>query len=67
MRKRCETLGFYTDNEGSIDLRNIGILPQYYTASQPRRPRLESPPPWKPQNSHQVVNIYVTDMSLPEY
>jgi hypothetical protein len=25
-----------------MDLRNVGILPQYYTALQPRRPRLES-------------------------
>jgi len=24
-----------------MDLRNFGILPQHYTASQPRRPRLE--------------------------
>jgi len=27
-------------------LRNDGILPQHYMASQPRRP------PWKSQNSH---------------
>jgi hypothetical protein len=25
-----------------MDLRNVGILPQHYTASQPRRPRLEN-------------------------
>jgi hypothetical protein len=35
-------------------LRNISILPQYYTVSQPRRPRLESSPPWKPQISQYV-------------
>jgi len=27
---------------GSMDLWNAGILPQYYTASQPRTPRLET-------------------------
>jgi hypothetical protein len=24
-----------------MDLRNVGILPQHYTASHPRRPRFE--------------------------
>jgi len=32
--------------------RNVGILPQNYTASQPRRPWLESSPPWIPEVSH---------------
>jgi len=35
---------------GSMDLRNVTILPQNYTASQPSRSRLESSPPWIPQN-----------------
>jgi hypothetical protein len=30
------------EDEGSTDLWNVGILPQHYTASQPRRTRLES-------------------------
>jgi hypothetical protein len=30
------------DDGGSMDLRNVGILPQHYAASQPRRPRLKS-------------------------
>jgi hypothetical protein len=30
------------------------MLPQHYTASQPRRPRLETSP-WKPQNSHRYT------------
>jgi hypothetical protein len=30
------------ENGGSMDLRNVGILPQHHTASQHRRPRLES-------------------------
>jgi hypothetical protein len=54
-----ETLVFYHNTarhhnpqDGcSMDLRNVGILPQHYTALQPRRPRLVTSPPWKPQNS----------------
>lgn len=34
-----------------MDLGSIWILPQQYTASKPRRPRLESSSQWKPQNS----------------
>jgi hypothetical protein len=30
---------------GNMLFRNVGILPQHYTASQPRRPRPESSPP----------------------
>jgi hypothetical protein len=41
-----------TEDGGSMDLWNVGILPQHYTASEPRRPRLETSPPWKPQKSH---------------
>jgi len=26
-------------DRSSVDLRNVGILPKHYTASQPRRPR----------------------------
>jgi len=33
----------------STDLRNAGNLPQHYTASQRRKNRLESSPPWKSQ------------------
>jgi hypothetical protein len=39
------------DGGGSTDLWNAAILPQHYMTSQPRRPRLESSPPWKPQIS----------------
>jgi hypothetical protein len=35
---------------GSMGLWNVGILPQHYTASQSRRPRLETSAPWKPPN-----------------
>jgi hypothetical protein len=30
------------EDGGSMDLRNVGILQQHYTESQPRRPRPES-------------------------
>jgi hypothetical protein len=30
------------EDGGNMDLRNVGILPQHYTASQLRRPRLEN-------------------------
>jgi hypothetical protein len=47
----CDSSGLYlcrflpyrplhTEDGGSIDLLNFGILPQHYTASQSRRPRL---------------------------
>jgi len=32
---------FTPEDGGSMDLRNVGILLQHYTASQPRRPRLQ--------------------------
>jgi len=36
---------------GSITLRNVGILTQYYAASQTGRPRREFPLSWKLQIS----------------
>jgi hypothetical protein len=30
------------EDGGSMELRNAGILPQHYTASQPRKPRHET-------------------------
>jgi len=41
----------HPEDGGSMVLRNVGILPQHYTASQRRKSRLESLPPWKFQNS----------------
>jgi hypothetical protein len=43
-------LHIYPQDGESQDLRNVGILPQNYTVSQPRRPRLETSPPWKIRN-----------------
>jgi len=34
--------GFKSGNGGSIDLWNVGMLPQHYTASQPRRLKKEA-------------------------
>jgi len=39
----------HPEDGGSMDLWNVGILPQHYTVSQLRRPRLERSPPWKLQ------------------
>jgi hypothetical protein len=39
---------------------NVSILSQHYTVSQPRRPRLESSPPWKPQISHLRTKQHLT-------
>jgi len=33
---------FHPEDGGSMHLWNTGILPQYYMASQPRRPQLET-------------------------
>jgi len=46
------------------DLWNVGILPQHYAASQPRRPQLESSPPWKPQIYHVTDCCYLSADSL---
>jgi len=48
---------------GSKVLRNGGILPQHYTASQPRRPRLKSSEPWKPPISQKWDYVFTTKTS----
>jgi len=40
----------YPEDGGNMDLRNVGILPQHYMTSQPRRTRLESSLPWNHSN-----------------
>jgi hypothetical protein len=37
------------EDGGSMDLRNVGVFPQHHTMLQPRRPRPELLPPWKPE------------------
>jgi hypothetical protein len=39
--QRFEGLNLHSEDGGSMALRNVDILPQHYTASQPRRPRRE--------------------------
>jgi hypothetical protein len=50
-RPRLESLSkthsLHPEDGGNIDLWNVGILPQHYTASQPRRHWLESWLSWK--------------------
>jgi hypothetical protein len=46
------------EDGGSMDLWNI-ILPQQYTASQPRRPQLESSLLQKPQNSNKLFFLFI--------
>jgi len=41
---------FHLEDRGSMDLWNIGILPQCCMALQPRGPQLETSPLWKPCN-----------------
>jgi len=53
---RCE-------DGGCMALWNYGILPQHYTASQPRRPRPETSPAWKPQNSQQNTEFKIYNFS----
>jgi len=38
-------------------IRNFGILPQHYMASEPRRPRLESSPPWRSTISQRIQTL----------
>jgi hypothetical protein len=41
---------FQPEDGGSMVIRNVGILPRHCTASQLRRRRLKTSPPWKPQH-----------------
>jgi hypothetical protein len=51
---------------GLWHLWNIGILPQHYTASQPRRPWLEISLLWKPQNLHLLFFLFMIILFLLE-
>jgi hypothetical protein len=57
------TLNLHSEDGGSKILRNVGILPHHYTASQPRRARLESSSPWKtqiPQQRTRFESVYLS-------
>jgi len=45
------------EDGGSMDLWNVGILPQHNTVPQPKRPRLETSPQLKPQNSEMETGL----------
>jgi len=65
-------LNLHPEDGGSMDLRNAGILPQHYTASRPRRPRLKVSffLPFKPQNGDDISSseacTEATDISYME-
>jgi hypothetical protein len=44
---------------GSMNLWDVGIVPQCYTVSQPRRPQLESSLPWKPHILHKIYISFI--------
>jgi len=44
------------EDRDSMDLRNVGVLLQHYTASHPKRPRFESSSPCRLQISHKDVS-----------
>jgi hypothetical protein len=52
----------HPEDGGSMFLRNLGILPHRYTESQPKRPRLESSRPWKPQISYSLFYMMFKDL-----
>jgi hypothetical protein len=43
-------LHLFPQDGGSMDLWNVGVLPQLYITSQPRRPQSESSRLWKTKN-----------------
>jgi len=58
-------LGVNHEDGGSKVIRNVGILPRHYTASQPRRPQRESSSPSKFQilhlNHSYILMVYYSD------
>jgi hypothetical protein len=64
LHRRENLIPLHPENGGSMALRNVGILPQHYTASKPRRPRFESSPPWKPHISDKCFKLVVSSRYL---
>jgi len=50
----------HTEDGGRMGLRNVGIQPQHYTASQPRRPRLEISSPQKASYLAHVKSVCIS-------
>jgi hypothetical protein len=55
-RSMLSPASLHPEDGGSMDFWNVGILPRNYTASRPRRPRLESSLPRKLQNSSVILH-----------
>jgi len=55
-------LRFHPEDEDSTDRWNVGILPQHHTASQPRKPRHETSPPWKPRSRCPIAVYNVNEI-----
>jgi hypothetical protein len=56
---------YASSTSSSKDHWIFGILPQHYTVSGPRRPRLETSPLWKPKNSYSFcAGIWVRLLTL---
>jgi hypothetical protein len=51
LRHNQEDLNLPPEDVRSMDLRNVDVLLHHHTTSHPRRTRLESSPPCKPQIS----------------
>jgi hypothetical protein len=56
----CSVVVGYQRFGGPRCLHLQGILSQHYTASQPRRPRFQSSPPWKTQFSDVVSELILS-------
>jgi hypothetical protein len=67
LKVKWHSLHLHPKDRSSMALRNVGILPQHYTTSQPRRQRLESSPPWKHQISLRDYDIFWSYTSTPQY
>jgi len=68
---RVKWLSLESEGEGSVVIRNVGILPQYYTPSRSRRSQFVSSMPRRPQISLQSPisiakknweRVFVTEM-----
>jgi hypothetical protein len=55
------TLRRNQEDGGSMDFRNFSVLPQHYTASQPRRPRRRESP-----KTDRIIKVECSDLISPD-
>jgi len=55
---------YQCEDEGSMVLQNVGILSQYYTALQIRRPWLVSSLLWKPEILQHLMCLFLLFYTL---